>query len=150
MCTPQCFNSDAMQPDLRAAARLAGASLDIDESIRAHAAWSRRLSGYIAKHEEDLLDAEQIADERCCVLGQWLHTDGHKHLGGYHCFTELLDLHKQFHIEAARVVSLSQDLKTAEAQAGLHGELTRLSDEISRHLQALKAMLQQDEDEKLI
>lgn len=149
MCTPPCFTSD-MAADIRDSAltaiRLAGASLDVDASIRAHDAWNRRLNGYLDHHHERWLDANQIADDHCCVLGQWLYTDGAQHLGGYHCFLELQQIHQQFHLVAAEVVCLTRDFEHEKASDLAAGELARLSQEISHRLEELKLLQQPPRD----
>tara|TARA_R110002050_G_scaffold82489_3_gene176647 strand:+ start:1558 stop:2043 length:486 start_codon:yes stop_codon:yes gene_type:complete len=143
----KCFNT---LPENKAtlalqAVKAASATLDIDESIRAHKAWHKRLTHYVDQHEANLLDPELIADDQSCILGQWLYSDGQRHLANQPCFVNLQNLHQHFHREAARVVSMGQEQHDEEASAMLHDKLAQLSSEIYQQLTDIKTLQQQQD-----
>jgi methyl-accepting chemotaxis protein len=70
--------------------------MNLDDAIKAHAAWKLKLSTYFRKPDKSINPAEAGRDDRC-PLGQWLHGDGKKQLSGLPEYKTLMDEHARFH-----------------------------------------------------
>jgi methyl-accepting chemotaxis protein len=73
-----------------------------DESVEAHVKWKIKLQAYINVRGEKL-DANTIAKDNACALGQWLSNEASK-LQGNATFQTLKGDHSAFHKAAADVV----------------------------------------------
>ncbi|MCQ4347966.1 CZB domain-containing protein [Pseudomonas stutzeri] len=134
-------DTEKARQEAQAALIKAAETLNIDVAVMAHENWKLRLETYLAgKSQEDLRPEVVCCDERC-DLGKWIHGDGEEHLGQYMTFQDLKATHKMFHYTASNVLILSQAGKQEEAQALLHGELSKLSNTVRRRLTDLKALL---------
>lgn len=89
--------------------------IDIDAAIAAHQSWKRRLDNYLADESQEKISPEIVCSGNNCILGKWLQGSGQAKLGKHQSFSMLLEQHKRFHIEAAKVVRLTHDRKYAEA-----------------------------------
>lgn len=52
--------------------------MNFQEAITAHTQWKMKLASYIAKPDHSL-NASELGMDNKCLLGQWLHGEGHKH-----------------------------------------------------------------------
>lgn len=106
------------------------------EIISAHVMWKQRLIAYLAGNSQEQLDPEVIKLDDRCPLGQWIYGEGKpmETLPGYE---EVRELHAQFHQNAAQVVSLHQADSTAEAEALLNGDYSRLSEKLKHRILGL-------------
>jgi hypothetical protein len=92
---------------------------DIAEAMTAHDAWKDRLQAVIEKGSTDLKLHEVEADNRC-DLGKWLVT-----IPASSDTEEVSKIHRQFHREAAKVLSL--------ALAGRRSDALRAMDHMSTY-----------------
>ncbi len=76
----------------------------LDNSIKKHGDWKLKFRAAISKSEK--MDAETIAKDNCCDLGKWLHGEGRRLYGKLGAFSECLQNHEKFHIEAGKVAIL--------------------------------------------
>lgn len=106
------------------------------EIISAHVMWKQRLIAYLAGNSQEQLDPDVIKLDDRCPLGKWIYGEGKpmETLPGYE---EVRTLHAQFHQNAARVVSLHQADSTAEAEALLNGDYSRLSEKLKHRILGL-------------
>lgn len=106
------------------------------EIISAHVMWKQRLIAYLAGNNQEQLDPDVIKLDDRCPLGQWIYGEGKpmETLPGYE---EVRELHAQFHQNAAQVVSLHQADSTAEAEALLNGDYSRLSEKLKHRILGL-------------
>ncbi|MEI7610065.1 MAG: CZB domain-containing protein [Rhodospirillaceae bacterium] len=88
---------------------------EIEEAIRTHRAWSRRLRVAIETSEFGQ-SVEDVLNDRNCEFGKWLYGDSisevTKRQYGYH---NILSHHSTFHRYAATVLSLALAGKKDEA-----------------------------------
>lgn len=118
--------------------RVDGQGLDIVAALLAHLQWKQRLQGYIAGTSEEVLDAEMVACDRSCSLGQWIHGEGGEAYGGAEKFIGLRVTHEAFHRHAAEVVRAVHRGEPREAQRLLtQGEYSRCSNRIKSMLAGL-------------
>jgi aerotaxis receptor len=72
-----------------------------DEAIASHQQWRVTLRNAALKGGP--VDAEQLRRDDCCELGHWLHGGGARRWGTAPGFTQLVETHRSFHLEAAKV-----------------------------------------------
>jgi diguanylate cyclase (GGDEF)-like protein/PAS domain S-box-containing protein len=77
--------------------------LDLEQVIRSHLDWRRRLNDYISGRERiGPLEADQAASPIACELGKWI--GGHP-AGGRDCLVRLDRVHREFHHIAGQIVA---------------------------------------------
>jgi hypothetical protein len=90
-------------------------SENITKAISAHGQWKERLANAIASGTSDF-DPEVVKLPDRCEFGKWLYgSDISPDAKGSDYYRKALDLHAQFHVEAATVLSLA--LQGDQAQA---------------------------------
>jgi hypothetical protein len=106
------------------------------EIISAHVMWKQRLTAYLSGKSQEQLDPETIKLDDRCALGKWIYGEGKpmEVLPGYE---EVRSLHATFHQNAAQVVSLHLSGNTAQAQALLSGDYSRLSEKLKHRILGL-------------
>ena len=75
----------------------------INIAIEAHTAWLASFHAAIARH--DSLDTSQLADDRACAFGAWLHAVAAQ-LPGAGPYRDIQAIHRSFHRDAATVSML--------------------------------------------
>ncbi len=90
-------------------------SLDFDVVIQSHSHWKYLLKNAIqqGQSEHTVTDAR---NPHHCAFGQWLYSPAGKTLPDY---LEIVEMHKQFHEEAANVLELALRKQTNQALEGL-------------------------------
>lgn len=78
--------------------------IDLDTAIQAHANWRAKLKTAAARREH--LDVETVCRDDCCDLGKWLHGAGGSQYKNRASFVDLVETHRQFHVEAGKVARL--------------------------------------------
>lgn len=106
------------------------------EIISAHVMWKQRLIAYLAGNSQEQLDPEVIKLDDRCPLGQWIYDEG-KPMEALPGYEDVRELHAKFHQNAAQVVSLHQADSTAEAEALLNGDYSRLSEKLKHRILGL-------------
>lgn len=112
-------------------------ALDIDAAIAAHVTWAKHLDFHLAGIPDDHVDLAQVGDYNHCVLGRWLNGAGQDY-GLFSQFHELVEVHKEFHTVARRVVDLADAGRNAEAEALLGGDFRTISRRVVDLLGLLK------------
>ncbi len=122
------------------AAAHSGVDFDLDAAIAKHAEWKVKLRTAMAHHEQ--LDSATIAKDNCCQLGQWLYGQGKAKFGAKPEFRSLVDLHKVFHAEAAKISELINQKRYAEATHALENGTgyATASAEVRNAIVALKTL----------
>lgn len=77
--------------------------MNIDDVIRAHAAWKAKLSNYLANPDRSL-NARDIGSDNKCELGRWIYGEGSRH-ANLPEFATLKQEHAHFHTAAACIVA---------------------------------------------
>jgi hypothetical protein len=90
--------------------------VSFSEAIEAHLAWKHRLLDALAGHPAELPAASEVGKDTCCMLGQWIHGEGHRRYGDLSSFAELRSLHAHFHEVARRIVELTAAKRMDEAK----------------------------------
>ncbi|WP_366913193.1 methyl-accepting chemotaxis protein [Rhodoferax sp.] len=80
-------------------------SIDFDASIAKHQQWRVTLRNAVLKRTQ--LDANQIRRDDCCDLGKWIYGGGSRRWGNMPDFARLVEAHKTFHNEAAKVADVA-------------------------------------------
>lgn len=105
---------------------------DSDLLVASHVRWKLKLSAAIANNET--LDVTTIAKDDCCVLGKWLHgTDTHSRISHLQSYSECLEKHATFHLEASKVAELVNTKQYDDAQQLLDNDVSdfnQASDEV--------------------
>ena len=78
--------------------------LDFDEAFAAHQQWRVTLRN--AAQRKLTINADELRRDDCCKLGRWLHGAGGQHWGREPGFTQLLQVHRDFHKEAGKVADV--------------------------------------------
>ncbi|MDD5731246.1 MAG: CZB domain-containing protein [Candidatus Omnitrophica bacterium] len=101
--------------------------MNFDDAIKAHVEWKSKLRAYLAKRDGSL-KPEQIAQDKICPLGQWIHSEGKKY-SAIPEYTSLKEAHLQFHQHTAQIVAMvnSGDIQQAETMLSAGSEFMRLS-----------------------
>ena len=111
----------------------------LQEAIRQHLAWRRHFAKAL---ESGKVDPQQIKDDARCDFGQWLRRSDY--LKAYPQYKQIMQLHRDFHEEAARIAALlknGQEEKAKEALRGNDGRYNQLTEKL---LSALKNLLQEE------
>ena len=100
----------------------------INAAIAAHATWKVRLKAAIEKGASEFSPSD-IAHDDHCDFGKWLHGAVATVFKSSPHYTKCVELHRQFHIVAAKVLSLALGGKKDEAVhfIGIQGEFTQAS-----------------------
>jgi hypothetical protein len=106
------------------------------EIISTHVMWKQRLTSFLAGESQEQLDPELIKLDDRCALGKWIYGEG-KPMEALPAYQEVRELHAKFHQNAAQVVSLHQADNTAEAEALLKGDYSRLSEKLKHRILGL-------------
>jgi hypothetical protein len=107
--------------------------MDWMEIIGAHVMWKQRLTAFLAGDSTETLDPEAIRQDDRCALGKWIYGEGSA-MGDLPRYEEVRSLHAQFHQYAADVARLHLDGKTAQAEALLQGDYSRLSEKLKHRI----------------
>lgn len=93
--------------------------MDLNQAIAAHAQWKQRFRSAIA--DGSLLPAAEIRKDDQCELGCWLYGAGGHQYGHLPQFVDLLERHRVFHQEAARIAERINAGSHADAMLMLDG-----------------------------
>ncbi len=112
--------------------------MDFDSAIKAHTSWKMKLSGYIAKPDGSIRQAE-LADHRGCELGKWLHGGGTK-FAALPEYATLKNEHARFHLAAGDVVRKADAGQRVSEQIALgsNSPYASASEAVVRALMAMK------------
>ncbi|MBI5878744.1 MAG: CZB domain-containing protein, partial [Chloroflexi bacterium] len=114
---------------------------EIDAAIDAHAKWKMRIYQAISDGTIDT-PVEKIAMDNQCAFGKWLHgLPAATKAAGY--AQQVLELHKEFHKTAARIVQLALSGNKAEAERlmGASSDYAAISSRLTRALLAWKSAM---------
>jgi Chemoreceptor zinc-binding domain len=113
----------------------------IEAALKAHSEWFVRLRMAVEERSSKF-DPDMVAKDNQCEFGKWLYHDFPKEWQGLPIFKEIMDIHKQFHIEAGRILRLALASKKEEALTalGVGSVIRKVSAELVGKLYKLKAM----------
>lgn len=117
------------------------AEIDVDAAIDAHENWKEHLQSVLDGQPSYLLPIDVASQDNFCDLGKWLHGAGGQRFAHYPAFSALLSRHRDFHIEAARVLTHAQAGDMAKAREILGGSYHRASSQVVLLLRELKRSL---------
>lgn len=91
--------------------------MNVDDAVKSHATWKRKLATYLEKPDRSINHSELGQDNKC-ELGQWLHSckDKYKDVPE---FVDLLNVHRKFHICAAEIVRKADSGVTVSEEVAL-------------------------------
>jgi len=110
----------------------------VTKAIAAHGQWKVRLRQAIDTGKSEWsIDQVKVDDQ--CVLGQWIYGDAVARFPGDPLVQEIRELHRQFHQEAAKVLSLALMGRKADAERLMEqgSAYARISGSLVRALQKL-------------
>lgn len=116
--------------------------MNLEDALLLH--FEMKLELRMAMLEGRQLDCAQIADDCGCELGRWLQGEGRVNCGQYAAFQQLVDNHRDFHLEAARVAALinqGQFDAASEALAVGPSQYSRLSSAVGSGIAELRKRL---------
>lgn len=99
-------------------------------AVVSHTSWKKRLHDMI---ETDRYEANVAVEH--CEFSQWIQAN-RSELELYKNFTKVEELHKQFHIEAAKIIQLAKRGKKQQAEAALNygGAFETISQDLVRNI----------------
>jgi hypothetical protein len=114
----------------------AAAGINIKTAIDAHIRWRHRLESFVQGTSQENLLLEVVAADDQCLLGKWIHGEAKNKYGHLDLFSELVDMHAQFHRHAGGVLTAARSGQHEEAMAQLQsGAYPRCSNKV-KHLLA--------------
>jgi hypothetical protein len=114
------------------------AGLNFQSAIEAHLRWKTRLSDLVNGRSNEAIDADALARDDKCVLGQWIHSVGDARYGSNPEFTALRSLHAAFHRHAGDVARMAHGGNHAQARTLLDtGPYAKASVQVVRQLAIL-------------
>jgi hypothetical protein len=117
------------------------AEIDVDAAICSHENWKERLQSVLDGQPSYLMPIDVTCQDNFCDLGKWLHGTGSQRFTHYPAFSALLARHRDFHIEAAKVLTFAQAGDMDKAREILGGSYRLASSQIVRLLKELKRSL---------
>ena len=131
----------AMRKEQKAGTQLRDDEVDFDKVIAAHQQWRVTLRN--AVHKDKKLDADTLRRDDCCALGKWVYGGGGKRWGHVPVFMELVQHHKHFHQEAAKVAdAINQGQKQrAEAMMESGTPFVEAGHHVTQAVRTLRAMV---------
>ena len=107
---PAITQSTSLSPEA-----IAQINQGLESALHKHSEWKVRFRSAITHHEK--LDVATISKDNCCDFGKWLYSDAKQQLGHLPSYTECVDRHAQFHIEAGKMAQIINDNRFQEAHA---------------------------------
>ena len=117
------------------------AEIDVDAAIGAHENWKEQLQSVLDGQPSYLLPIHMACQDNHCALGKWLHGAGSERFAHYPAFSALTSRHRDFHIEAAKVLTYAQGGDMKKARETLGGSYRLASSQIVLLLKELKRSL---------
>ena len=90
---------------------------NIDKAIASHGMWKMRLRNAIKTHSSEF-EVAFVKSPHNCDFGKWLNSDKAM-LNKFTEYNQIIELHKDLHLETARIMELALAAKDAEASAAL-------------------------------
>lgn len=91
--------------------------MDLDQAIGKHTEWKAKFRLAISKKEP--MDAKTISKDDCCDLGKWLHGEAKAKLATFASYSECMNKHAEFHVEAGKLARAINAKQYAKAEAML-------------------------------
>jgi hypothetical protein len=88
---------------------------NIDKAIASHGMWKMRLKNAIQTQTSEF-DVAKVRVPNNCEFGKWLDKD-RMVLSRYPAFNQIVQLHKDLHIETATIMQMALSGKAVEATA---------------------------------
>lgn len=88
---------------------------NIDKAIASHGMWKMRLKNAIQTQTSEF-DVASVRVPNNCEFGKWLDKD-RMVLSRYPAFNQIVQLHKDLHVETATIMQMALAGKAAEATA---------------------------------
>ena len=93
--------------------------LDMKGVMDAHMAWCKRLEDVLSGKSQEHLEPATVASDCNCTLGKWLHGPAKIKMGNTPDYDELMQVHADFHINAAEVLKEFLHGQTYNAELNL-------------------------------
>jgi hypothetical protein len=115
--------------------------MDLDNAISVHVQWKSKLSAFIARPDNSL-NADSVAKDNQCELGQWLYGEGRAH-SKLPEFAQLTVNHARFHKAAGNLIQKVQsgESVTEEIALGSKSEYAAASNAVVGSLMSMKKKL---------
>lgn len=114
----------------------AAAGINIKTAMDAHVHWRHRLESFVLGSSQEILLQDVVAADDQCLLGQWIHGEAKYKHGHLDLFSELIEVHAQFHQHAGAVLAAARAGKRDEAMALLQSGAFPRSSAKLKHLLA--------------
>lgn len=113
----------------------------IEAALKAHSEWFLRLRMAV-EQGTSTFEPGTVATDNHCELGKWLYGDFPQEWKGLPLYKDIKESHRQFHIEAARILRLAIGGQKEEAFAalGIGTAIRKISADLVAKLYKLKAM----------
>jgi hypothetical protein len=109
--------------------------ISFKEAIESHLAWKSRLAEAV-RGEGQSPDPREAGDDKSCALGRWLSGAGSRRYGHFDSFTDLREMHAEFHRVARKIAERQKD-DPKRARQILQQELHPASERIVTRLEGL-------------
>ena len=91
---------------------------EISAAIGAHGLWKVRLKDAIVKGSSEFQPSVVGRDDQC-AFGKWLHGVSDQQVKSSPGYKKCVDLHREFHAQAAKVLDLALAHKQKEAEGAI-------------------------------
>lgn len=111
----------------------------IDKAIWAHSRWKLHLQNAINNRKSEF-SVTETGNPMFCKFGEWLYSAEGKTLPN---FAEIVELHQQFHQEAAKILALALNGQVADAKAKMESgsDFNQLTAKLVKMLAEVKKKL---------
>ena len=108
---------------------------EIKQAISAHGKWKHKLRSIIDSGESDVTASHVKADNNCS-FGKWLHGRINPNEKGSPHYAAVVQLHAEFHQEAAKILELGLkgDKDAANAAMALTSPFSQISAKLTQEL----------------
>jgi hypothetical protein len=117
------------------------AEIDVDAAINSHENWKVQLQGVLDGQPAGILTIDVACHDDRCELGKWLRGAGSRRFAQYPAFSALVSRHRDFHVEAAKVLTEAQGGDMEKARETLGGSYRQASSQVVLLLKELKRSL---------
>jgi len=115
---------------------------EIDKAVSAHGMWKHKLRSAIESGESEST-ADKVSVDTNCSFGKWLYKRIDPSAKGSLYYTEVLQLHAEFHLAAGEILRLALLGEKDEANRlmGLTGDFAQKSGYLTKKMKEWQASL---------
>ena len=114
--------------------------MDIEEAVHSHKQWKLMVESLFREEREFQVSPSVLHKDNLCKLGQWIYSDDSNNFKDNHYFEVLRIAHRNFHSQAATILTLYENNQAAEAEEKL-SKFQETSETVINLLKSLKKQM---------